>query len=73
MTPVLLRQFWLSIEQTQATLLLSLDDASLVRWLTKQLAQNLSLESHDLRVLDTYVRSRIPLIRDLAHQRQESS
>lgn len=69
MTPVLLRQLWSLVERTQATLLLSLDDASLVQCLLAQLQQNRSLDSGDVRVLDSYIRSKTPLIRDLAQQR----
>ncbi|USR89556.1 hypothetical protein NEA10_11740 [Phormidium yuhuli AB48] len=69
MTPILLRQLWSIVERTQANLILSLDDASLSQWLLKQLQQSLALDSRDVRVLDDYIRSKTPLIRDLAQQR----
>ena len=35
MTPTMLRQLWSAIENSQAHLLLKLDDASLVQWLVE--------------------------------------
>ncbi|MCC5897573.1 MAG: hypothetical protein EA395_09160 [Phormidium sp. GEM2.Bin31] len=69
MTPILLRQLWSIVERTQANLILSLDDASLSQWLLKQLQQSLALDSRDVRLLDDYIRSKTPLIRDLAQER----
>ncbi|MFP4222160.1 MAG: hypothetical protein ACLFM4_05030 [Phormidium sp.] len=69
MTPILLRQLWSIVERTQANLILSLDDASLSQWLLKQLQQSLALDSGDVRLLDDYIRTKTPLIRDLAQQR----
>lgn len=69
MTPILLRQLWSIVERTQANLILSLDDASLSQWLLKQLQQSLALDSRDVRLLDDYIRTKTPLIRDLAQQR----
>jgi hypothetical protein len=68
-TPILLRQLWSIVERTQANLILSLDDASLSQWLLKQLQQSLALDSGDVRLLDDYIRTKTPLIRDLAQQR----
>lgn len=70
MTPILLRQLWSIVERTQANLILSLDDASLSQWLLKQLQQSLALDSGDVRLLDDYIRTKTPLIRDLAQQRR---
>ena len=69
MTPILLRQLWSIVERTQSNLILSLDDASLSQWLLKQLQQSLALDSGDVRLLDDYIRTKTPLIRDLAQQR----
>lgn len=70
MTPILLRQLWSIVERTQANLILSLDDASLSQWLLKQLQQSLALDSGDVRLLHDYIRTKTPLIRDLAQQRR---
>ena len=39
MTPIMLRQLWTLIETTQANILLTLDDSSLIQWLLRQLRQ----------------------------------
>ena len=69
MTPVMLRQLWSLIETTQATLLVTLDDATLVQWLLKQLKTNSGLNGNETDVLNDYIESRLSLIRDLAEQR----
>jgi len=69
MSPVMLRQLWSLIETTQATLLVTLDDATLVQWLLKQLKMNSALDGKESDLLDEYIQSRLSLIRDLAEQR----
>jgi len=69
MTPVMLRQLWSVIETTQATLLVNLDDATLVQWLLKQLKTNSVLNGNETDMLNDYIESRLSLIRDLAEQR----
>jgi hypothetical protein len=69
MTPVMLRQLWSLIETTQATLLVNLDDATLVQWLLKQLKTNSALNGKETDLLNEYIESRLSLIRDLAEQR----
>jgi len=69
MTPIMLRQLWSLIETTQATLLVNLDDATLVQWLLKQLKMNSALNGKEADLLDQYIQSRLCLIRDLAEQR----
>ena len=69
MTPIMLRQLWSLIETTQATLLVNLDDATLVQWLLKQLKMNSALNGKEADLLDEYIQSRLCLIRDLAQQR----
>lgn len=69
MTPVMLRQLWSLIETTQATLLVNLDDATLVQWLLKQLKTNSVLNGNETDMLNDYIESRLSLIRDLAEQR----
>jgi hypothetical protein len=70
MTPSLLRQLWSLVEATQANILLRLDDDSLVKWLSKQLNMRMALNPDETSVLDTYIQSRLTLIRDLAQERQ---
>lgn len=69
MTPLMLRQLWALVETTQSNILLSLDDSSLVQWLLRQVRSERSLDHHELDALSTYIRSRLPLIRDLAQGR----
>ena len=69
MTPIMLRQLWSLIETTQATLLVNLDDATLVQWLLKQLKMNSALNGLEADLLNEYIQSRLCLIRDLAQQR----
>ncbi|MBE9122925.1 hypothetical protein IQ269_19500 [Tychonema sp. LEGE 07199] len=69
MTPIMLRQLWSLIETTQATLLVNLDDATLVQWLLKQLKANSALNGNETDVLNEYIESRLSLIRDLAEER----
>jgi len=65
----MLRQLWSVIETTQATLLVNLDDATLVQWLLKQLKTNSVLNGNETDMLNDYIESRLSLIRDLAEQR----
>jgi hypothetical protein len=69
MTPNLLRQLWSLIESTQANFLLRLDDASLTQWLLQNLNNQRSLDHQEAHLLNDYIRSKLPLIRDLAQQR----
>ncbi|WP_293129903.1 hypothetical protein [Microcoleus sp. bin38.metabat.b11b12b14.051] len=69
MTPVMLRQLWSLIETTQATLLVNLDDATLVQWLLKQIKTSSALNGNETDLLNEYIESRLSLIRDLAEQR----
>ena len=69
MTPIMLRQLWSLIETTQATLLVNLDDATLVQWLLKQLKMNSALKGKEADLLNEYIQSRLSLTRDLAEQR----
>jgi hypothetical protein len=65
----MLRQFWSLVETTQSSILLDLDDASLVQWLLRQIKSERSLNLDEAAALNTYIRSRLPLIRDLAYSR----
>jgi hypothetical protein len=69
MTPLMLRQLWSLIEQTQASTLLSLDDSSLVHWLMRALGAQRSFDRQEADTLRSYIFSRLNLIRELAQQR----
>ena len=69
MTPILLRQLWTLVEATQAPLLLNLDDTSLVHWLLRQLRNQRYLDTEESTILSSYIRTKLPLIRDLAEER----
>ncbi|MGQ9871179.1 hypothetical protein [Leptodesmis sp.] len=70
MSPFLLRQIWSLVEATQTQVLLNLDDETLVQWLLRQLKSQRSLDSQETDLLNTYLQSRLPLIRDLAQSRR---
>ncbi|MGG6295216.1 hypothetical protein ACQ4M4_12570 [Leptolyngbya sp. AN02str] len=69
MTPFLIHRFWSFIEDTQSSVLLNLDDNSLERWLVNQFRHDQNLNSKDEYLVSDYIRSRIPLIREMAHER----
>jgi hypothetical protein len=67
MTPDAIHEFWSLIEITQTNVLLSLDDQSLVQWLIRHLKKK---GVEDTSACNAYISSRLPLIRDLASERQ---
>jgi hypothetical protein len=69
MNPLMLRQLWTVVEKTQANILLNLDDTSLVQWLLRQFKAERSLNHDEADVLNAYIQSKLPLIRDLAEER----
>ncbi|ATS17795.1 hypothetical protein L5470_12790 [Synechococcus sp. PCC 6717] len=69
MTPSLLRQFWYFVEQTQVGILLSLDDCALQRWLLNHFSDTYPLEQSQRSHLETYISSRLMLIRDMVGDR----
>ncbi len=69
MTPLMLRQLWSLVDATQVALLLNLDDASLVQWLSRQFRVQQPLNSEETTILSSYIQSKLPLIRDLADQK----
>lgn len=70
MTPKIMRLLWSVIEASQTKTLLQLDDASLVQWLIKQTTDRASLDCSETDFLSDYIKSRLPLIRDIARERQ---
>lgn len=69
MPPSLLRQVWTRVEATQTNLLLNLDDASLAQHLLGSLQADRCLETQDARIIQNYIHTKLPLIRDLAQSR----
>ncbi|HEY9857967.1 MAG TPA: hypothetical protein V6D16_00565 [Candidatus Obscuribacterales bacterium] len=69
MTPLMLRQLWAVVESAQAQILLNLDDSSLAQWLLRQLKAQRSLDSDETNLLNAYIHTKMPLIRDLAEER----
>jgi len=69
MTPSLLRQFWSFVEQTQVGILLSLDDGALQRWLLSHFSDTYPLEQSQRSHLETYIASRLMLIREVVSDR----
>ena len=70
MTPTMMRQLWAMIESTQVNTLLQLDDSSLVQWLLKQFTAQQEIDDQETSSLNTYLSSRLPLIRDTAEERK---
>lgn len=70
MTPKTMRQLWAMIESTQVNTLLQLDDQSLVQWLLKQFTAQQAIDAQEASSLNTYINSRLPLIRDTALERE---
>lgn len=70
MTPRTMRQLWAMIESTQVNTLLQLDDQSLVQWLLKQFTAQQAIDAQEASSLNTYINSRLPLIRDTALERE---
>ena len=66
MNPKLIRQVWTLIDTGLAPIPLTLDDRSLVQWLVRQLCMERAINSQEAVLLDDYLRSRLPLIRQMA-------
>ena len=67
-----LRHLWSVIEETQASILLEFNDIELTEQLLRQLEEK-RLVQEETKTIKTYIRSRLPLIRDIAASRQMSS
>lgn len=70
MTPKMMRQLWAMVESAQVNMLLQLDDLALVQWLLKQFTAQQPLDEQETNSLNTYINSRLPLIRDTAFERE---
>ncbi len=69
MTPLMLRQLWSIVEATQTAFLLSLDDNALVQWLMRQLRATRVIDGAETDLLNDYIRTRLPLIREIVQDR----
>lgn len=69
MPPSLLRQVWSCVEKTQAHFLLQLDDKSLANFLVGALQSDRCLDCQEACLVNTYIETKISLIRDLAQSR----
>jgi hypothetical protein len=64
-----LRQFWTVVEGFQSSTLLQLNDRDLAYQVLNQLKDEAALAPEEVCALNSYMVSRIPLIRDLAQAR----
>lgn len=69
MNPHLLRQLWSLVEGSHSTLLLNLDDHSLVQWLLDQVSGQHPIDKAEADRLGRYIHTKLTLIRDLAQSR----
>lgn len=69
-TPNMMRQLWALVESTQVTTLLQFEDTDLVQFLLKRFSAQQSIDAQAATHLDTYIQSKLPLIRDLAEDRK---
>lgn len=70
MSPLLLRNVWTVIGNTQASVLLELSDHDLIKRLLSQVSIQQSLSQEESHLIDVYLHRKIPLIRDLAADNQ---
>lgn len=64
-----LRHLWFVIEQTQASVILGFSDTELIQQLLRQVEKDKLLTGEESNTMKAYIRSRVPLIRDLAQAR----
>jgi len=69
MTPCMMRQLWTLIEDSQPSTLLTLDDNGLVMWIMNEMETDLSFDRREADVYSQYIRTRLPLIRDIVAAR----
>ncbi len=68
-TTKMMQQIWAVIESTQVTTLLQFDDAALVQLLMNKFKSQQVLDIQTDTSLNTYIESKLPLIRDTAEGR----
>ena len=69
MNPHCLRAFWRVVEETPTFYLLEDKDERLVNTLSKRLSEVTSYSGDDAESISSIIRSKVPLIRDLASHR----
>ncbi|NJR65177.1 MAG: hypothetical protein HC772_07410 [Leptolyngbyaceae cyanobacterium CRU_2_3] len=65
MNPRMMQQFWALIATVQKNIPTTLDDRSLVQWLTCQVTVEGRFDTREVAILSDYIDSRLPLIRDM--------
>ncbi|MCW5317578.1 hypothetical protein GTQ43_28370 [Nostoc sp. KVJ3] len=68
-TAKMMQQLWAVIESTQVSTLLHFDDAALVQLLLQQVKAEQVIDAQADSSLNTYIKSKLPLIRDTAEGR----
>ena len=68
-TAKMMQQIWAVIESTQVSTLLQFDDAALVQLLLQKFKSQQVLDTQTDSSLNTYIESKLPLIRDTAEGR----
>ena len=68
-TAKMMQQLWAVIESTQVSTLLQFDDAALLQLLLKQFTTQQTLDAQAASCLNSYIKSKLPLIRDTAEGR----
>ncbi|MBD2343263.1 hypothetical protein [Anabaena subtropica] len=68
-TTKMMQQLWAVIESTNVSTLLQFDDITLVQLLLQQLKVKQGLDPQADSSLNTYIKSKLPLIRDTAESR----
>lgn len=69
-TAKMMQQLWAVIESTQVSTLLQFDDSSLVQLLLNQFAFHEVMDAQAKTSLNSYIESRLPLIRDIAEEKR---
>ncbi|MEX0271830.1 hypothetical protein AB3R30_22150 [Leptolyngbyaceae cyanobacterium UHCC 1019] len=69
-TAKMMQQLWAVIESTQVNTLLQFDDSDLIKLLLNQFANQQTIDAQTTHNLNTYIESRLPLIRDIAEERR---
>jgi succinate dehydrogenase flavin-adding protein (antitoxin of CptAB toxin-antitoxin module) len=69
-TAKMMQQLWAVIESTQVNTLLQFDDSDLVKLLLNQFANHQPIDAQTTHNLNSYIESRLPLIRDIAEERR---
>ncbi len=65
-TSKMMQQLWAVIESTQVSTLLQFDDSALVQLLLSRFKTQQTIDAQTFSTLNSYIRSKLPLIRDMA-------